>query len=262
MTIGQRIRTARLEVGLSQRDLAGEEMTRNMLSALEHDSAKPSVATLMYLSEKLCKPIGYFFGEDSLEAAAVDRMENARSAYFSGDFAQCLELLEEIDPVFMPEGELLRILSLMGLTEKALKEGRIPYARTLLQQCEQGFKKTPYSALVHRQWAVLKAQTGDYSTLDGLEGEDQVLLLRAEAALKNGDGPRAGQLLDAVESKTAQWYYLRGEVCFHRKEYEQAASYYHKAENWKPEIIWERLEICYREMDNYMMAYYYATKKR
>ena len=41
MTMGQRILAARLAAGLSQRELAGEEITRNMLSSLEHDTANP-----------------------------------------------------------------------------------------------------------------------------------------------------------------------------------------------------------------------------
>ena len=39
MTMGQRILAARLAAGLSQRELAGEEITRNMLSSLDHTSS-------------------------------------------------------------------------------------------------------------------------------------------------------------------------------------------------------------------------------
>ena len=62
MTMGQRILAARLAAGLSQRELAGEEITRNMLSSLEHDTANPSVATLRYLSKRLGRSVGYFSG--------------------------------------------------------------------------------------------------------------------------------------------------------------------------------------------------------
>ena len=87
MTMGQRILRARQEAGLSQRQLAGEVMTRNMLSALEHDGANPSVATLRYLSEKLGKPVSYFLGEAVLPARQVETLCAAREAFASGDFA-------------------------------------------------------------------------------------------------------------------------------------------------------------------------------
>ena len=59
MTLGQRIAQARQEAGLSQRQLAGDAITRNMLSCLEHDTAAPSLATLRYLSERLGKPVSW-----------------------------------------------------------------------------------------------------------------------------------------------------------------------------------------------------------
>ena len=43
MELGEKILQARLEAGLSQRQLCGEEITRNMLSLIEHGNAKPSM---------------------------------------------------------------------------------------------------------------------------------------------------------------------------------------------------------------------------
>ena len=60
MSLGERLRQARLEAGLSQRQLCGERITRNMLSQLESGAASPSVATLSYLAARLGKPVGYF----------------------------------------------------------------------------------------------------------------------------------------------------------------------------------------------------------
>ena len=93
MTMGARIRQARIEAGMSQRQLAGETMTRNMLSALEHDSANPSIGTLRYLSDKLCKPIGYFLGEDIPELLQMRRIRNL---YQQGEYEQCIKEMEQI----------------------------------------------------------------------------------------------------------------------------------------------------------------------
>lgn len=41
MSLGERLRQARLEAGLSQRQLCGERITRNMLSQLESGAASP-----------------------------------------------------------------------------------------------------------------------------------------------------------------------------------------------------------------------------
>ena len=73
MELGQRLKQARLEAGLSQRQLCGEEITRNMLSQIENGSARPSMDTLRYLAARLGKPMGYF-----LEEQAVRRRKHWR----------------------------------------------------------------------------------------------------------------------------------------------------------------------------------------
>ena len=63
MTMGERLRQAREEAGLSQRQVCGDQITRNQLSQLEHDRVGPSVETLRYLARQLGKPVSYFLGE-------------------------------------------------------------------------------------------------------------------------------------------------------------------------------------------------------
>ena len=53
MELGQKLRLARQEAGLSQRQLCGEVITRNMLSQIENGTAKPSMETLRYLAGRL-----------------------------------------------------------------------------------------------------------------------------------------------------------------------------------------------------------------
>ena len=56
MTMGERLRRAREEAGLSQRQVCGDQITRNQLSQLEHDPVGPSVETLRYLAGQLGLP--------------------------------------------------------------------------------------------------------------------------------------------------------------------------------------------------------------
>ena len=61
MTMGERLRRAREEAGLSQRQVCGDQITRNQLSQLEHDRVGPSVETLRYLAGQLGRPVSYFW---------------------------------------------------------------------------------------------------------------------------------------------------------------------------------------------------------
>ena len=65
MELGQLLKQARLEAGLSQRQLCGDEITRNMLSQIENGSAKPSMETLRYFATQLGKPISFFLEEEA-----------------------------------------------------------------------------------------------------------------------------------------------------------------------------------------------------
>ena len=131
MTIGTRILQAREESGLSQRQVAGEHMTRNMLSSLEHDKAKPSLDTLCYLSRVLDKPVGWFLGEDGPQIRGLDRFRAARECYDLGSWRECLDHLSQIpeDEVLGREAALLGILARLELGEQCLSDGRLPYAR-------------------------------------------------------------------------------------------------------------------------------------
>ena len=75
MTLGEKLRQARVAAGLSQRQLCGQHMTRNQLSMLENNHAMPSLETLYYLAGQLGKSVSYFLeGEQSrlLESAAFN----------------------------------------------------------------------------------------------------------------------------------------------------------------------------------------------
>jgi tetratricopeptide (TPR) repeat protein len=62
LRIGQRIRDARLRAGLTQQQLADDRYTKAYVSALEKGHAKPSMAALNYLSEKLGLAPAHFLG--------------------------------------------------------------------------------------------------------------------------------------------------------------------------------------------------------
>ena len=270
MSMGQRIYQARTEAGLSQRQLAGEEITRNMLSALEHDGANPSIATLRYLSDRLGRPISFFLEEDAPQIPEYPLVEQARSAHDAGDFRGCLEALEQIQSageILGREVALLTVRALLGLAEQAIEQDRLPYARTLLSRAEAAMENCPYADdLMLRRLRILQARCPEQeSQLAGLvqkiPDEDEVLMLRARAALTENRFTDAQRYLGAVEKRnTPDWNYQMGEVLFFQGSYKDAAAYYHRAEDAMPEACRQRLEICYRELEDYKMAYYYAKK--
>lgn len=264
MELGEKLRQARLEAGLSQRQLCGEEITRNMLSLIEHGSAKPSMKTLQYLASRLGKPVGYFLDDAAVVSPNQAVMESARQRYDAGDFAEAMLLLEDYqspDPVYDREMGLLHTLSRLNLAEQALNQGRERYARELLDQSD---RQMPYaSAELSRRRLLLLGRIPGETVSHRLPSLDEELLLRAREALARGDVSRASALLDAAEDQqSAAWCLLRGEVFFQQKQFSQAVPLFLAAESVFPRKCAEKLEICYRELGDFRLAYEYACKQR
>ena len=268
MELGQRLKQARLEAGLSQRQLCGDVITRNMLSQIENGSARPSMDTLRYLAERLGKNLSYFLEEQAVTSPNQSIMRQAREAYRGGSYNRCMEILESYkapDDTFDQEYGLLRAMTLMFLAEKAIEEGRLPYAAGLLEQAAKTDSCYKSQALERQRLLWLsKARPENAPGLTALlPGLDEELCLRAAAALEQGAYERSAALLEAAERQDEPWWnLLRGEVYFAQNQYTHAAECYRKAEHTYPRQVLPRLEICCRELGDYKGAYEYACKQR
>ena len=259
MELGQLLKQARLEAGLSQRQLCGDQITRNMLSQIENGSAKPSMDTLRYLAGQLGKPISFFLQEDAASPNQA-ALSQAREAWKVGDAAAAIALLETFSPdeTLAAEAQLLSLYCYLSLAEKALADGHIPYAHTLLEKA--GCCKTPYyTEELERTRLLLLAKVSPEYCLQAAEKlSDDELLLRANAAYLSGDFPRCAVLLDCAANRTPQWHILRGDACFALEDYAQSRTHYLQAE---PQCL-RKLELCCEKLGDYKMAYYYACKQR
>jgi transcriptional regulator with XRE-family HTH domain len=63
-TLGKKLKEARLAKKLTQSDVVGTFITRNMLSQIESGVASPSLRTLEYLAHTLEIPIHYLISEE------------------------------------------------------------------------------------------------------------------------------------------------------------------------------------------------------
>jgi transcriptional regulator with XRE-family HTH domain len=270
MELGKRILEARLEAGMSQRQLCGETITRNMLSQIEHGTANPSVATLQYLAARLGKSVSYFLEEDALTTPNQAVMARARAAFDSGDFPETVKILEEYrqpDDVYDREMHLMGACAYLQLAEAAGEQGRELYALELLEKArEHQEKSTFFAEELQRKRLILlgKIRKRNLSEIaELLPSMDEELLLRAQGALEKQDPVRCGQLLDAVEDKPApRWNLLRGQVYLMGAAYQQAAECFRRAEEAYPEETAKALEACYRELGDFKQAYFYACKQK
>lgn len=261
MEMGARLRQARLEAGLSQRQLCGGEITRNMLSQIENGSAKPSMDTLRYLAARLGKPMAYFLEEQAVISPNQEIMERARQATGSA-VLEALEGYRGPDPVFDRERFLLEALTCLDLAQQALDTGRKGLAGTLLEQARQAGSFTPYYTRDLERRRLLLCWEGGFLSPQDVPLDENAWLLQAHAALEAGEPARCAGILEAVTTRDERWHFLRAEAYLLLQEYASAAEHYCRAENYAPRQVYARLEHCYRELEDYKQAYFYACKQR
>jgi len=118
-TLGERIRRERQRLGLTQAELAGEEMTKSFISQVEADLARPSLRTLQLLAQRLNRPVSYFLDEPEVDPpapplAAFPALRQARALAAAGATAQALERLDQA-LVELPPTDLLSQARLLSL---------------------------------------------------------------------------------------------------------------------------------------------------
>lgn len=99
--LGKRIREARLAKKMTQSEVVGTFITRNMLSQIESGIAMPSMKTLEFLSEVLEVSVPMLLG--NTEAQSFDTLKAAKEAFKAGDNDKVIDLLgtpEENQPLY------------------------------------------------------------------------------------------------------------------------------------------------------------------
>lgn len=221
MELGEKLLKARQEAGLSQRQLCGEVITRNMLSQIEHGTAKPSMDTLKYLASRLEKPISYFLEED-LDTAPLEALRELQKA------------------------------------ENALNQGKHRYAEHLLKGVDSDIpelKRKKQLLLARIPGADLEAVCRELPSLD------EELYLRAGVACAKQEWARCLHLLESMENRTGEgWNLMMGRVCLGQNNPQTATVYLLRAGETRE--VYGLLERCYREMEDYKKAYFYAVKQK
>ena len=256
MNVGSRIKAARLEAGLSQRQLCGEHMTRNMLSQIESGSANPSMKTLQYLAQQLGKPMSFLL-EEQAASANQQCITEAKTAFALGELEnmrRALDAFSEPEDLLREERQLLEFYWHFRRGQQALAEGMKPYAVKLLYRALE-MDGLYITADLRYRCRVLLGMAGEKVLV---EADEEAILARA---MQCGNSKRRLMILDSADDKTSSaWNLLQADALFEEKRYREAAEHYLQIP--QSQQIYERLEVCYRELGDFKQAYEYACKQR
>ncbi len=145
--IGEKVKKLRVIRGMTQSALAGDFMTRNMLSRIENGAALPSIPTICYLSERLSINPGYFFSENAdFFEMKCDVLRPRMRELFSAREYSALYALYRTEFQGETDDELAFFLSHASLFEakRLFRSGKLLSAEEELKHTELFLQKTSY----------------------------------------------------------------------------------------------------------------------
>ena len=283
MHIGERIKALRQSKLMTQAELAGNQITRNMLSSIEHGTALPSLPTALYLAQRLSVPVGYLLAkeDDELAYRKMTAISNIRRAYAAKDWTGALSLVNAVGGN-QTDDELtfIRARCEFGIARKAMEEGRLRTAVAALDRALLATKDTVYDTVWLRNCiavcfrylsdisATLSSDILDADEIEGArafgdelceyvyaleqaecEGDVHLLYSRHYPASLYAERLAALSLMRAGDYVAAQevleTLLSRDELTFGLLLYE----------------VFGDLEICYRKNDDYKRAYEFSGSR-
>lgn len=135
--IGSRIAAIRKRRGMTQSELAGEDVTRNMLSRIENGAALPSLPTLCAIAERLNVPVGALLG-DLEDFAGWQFSRDMRRLLSQKKYDRVIERIKESERSGT-SAELSEILceAYIGRAEEQYTAGRLTAALEYLEAAER-----------------------------------------------------------------------------------------------------------------------------
>ena len=271
MTIGEKIKSERKKRGLTQSELAGDAVTRNMISLIEKDAANPSLDTLRKIADRLDLPLSYLIsdGDDAFYYAKRDAMDGIKAAYRAKSYTTVISRIEKLEKT---DDELAYLLTeaYFELGKKAVTSGSLVSAIKYFRKSIDNAAATVYSteritALTRMYLAVAynvqapllefdkDAYSASLSESYDLEFYNYLTLnfdydykssvfalhLKAKKLIKEKDYTLAADILSGIELSKRSGEY-NAYVIFG---------------------IYSDLELCYKQLCDFEKAYKYSSKR-
>jgi HTH-type transcriptional regulator, quorum sensing regulator NprR len=150
--LGERVRQRRKELGLTQSQLGGGDLSKGFISLIETGRTKPSVETLMLLARRLQKPVGYFLEHDtslSLEALRI-MLASAWVTLKRGEFTQAAESFEQARVIARKHDDAAEAESCIGLGSALAGLRQLDLARQNVQRGKELAEATRNAQLLVR----------------------------------------------------------------------------------------------------------------
>jgi len=141
--LGKKIKEARIAKKMTQNEVVGDFITRNMLSQIESGTATPSVKTLEYLSRVLDVPLAQLIPDQREDALLL--LDRAKKFLIHGFYDRVLEMEDEYPDQLEDEFSAIFSLASLYLSRKYFSEGNYREAARFAQKSMEYSEKGIYA---------------------------------------------------------------------------------------------------------------------
>jgi transcriptional regulator with XRE-family HTH domain len=141
--LGKRIKEARIAKKMTQSQVVGDFITRNMLSQIESGTATPSIKTLEHLSRVLKVPLSQLMPDQAeLKDDALLALERAKDLLTVGFYEKVMDIEKDYPDRLADEFSAIFSQACLGLAREALQLGKYPeaarYSHKAMEYAEKG----------------------------------------------------------------------------------------------------------------------------
>lgn len=291
MNIGEKIKRLRLEKFMTQAELAGSQITRNMLSLIEKGKAIPSLQTLMYLADKLNVSAGYLLAEEGEVAffGKAEQISEIRLAYKKQNYRICFDLCRKLSASAGEDDELNLLMaeSCFEIAKEEFFADRLRSACAKLDEAVQYASRCAYhtehiQAVAELYFDYLETFSPSFVS-EYIDTSDPILKLPgyvplqddfcrymlALKALEMGEGRFLQLYLEQAKDRAFPLVkHILALECMEKGEYELAANYLSDILRSDDSIpgtvlyyVFGNLEDCCRKLKNLKNAKLYAEAR-
>lgn len=284
MNIGEKIKKLRTAKLMTQSELVGTEITRNMLSRIEHGAATPSLETVCYIAARLNVSPGFLLADERDEQVYYKHNEivGIKKLYANGDFRLCRDICMNSESAEDDEVQMILGECNLAIATEEFHRGNLREVCSYLDQAVECGNRTIYRsdrilavAGVYFQYMRRISATLSSNVID--EGEVNVYpalgdeFCRYAVAWEAGDrGDEAAARTFLSVSQASSPYVLHSVArgLMEQGDYKQAYEKLHTALLGDASIpqpvlyfMFCDMEICCREIRDFQGAYEYSIEK-
>lgn len=284
MNIGDKIKRLRNEKLMTQSELAGSVITRNMLSCIENGSASPSLSTLKHIAARLNVPVGYLLaeGEDEMIYAKLSQISNIKNAYLSGNYKICRDIWAESDIEADDEVYLILAECALSLGVEAFNNGQLRTSCEFFDEAIEISGKTIYNtdhicAMSASYFRYMRYISATLSS-NMIDEEDQDIFLAmgddfsrymiAFDFFEQKGGEIARHMIASLEENLSYRLHIEAKLLMEEGKYEEAYKKLymilitpHKIQEPLMYFVFCDLEVCCKEKNDFKGAYEYSIDK-